>query len=63
MTGPARTGRKPARDRATTSTPVGIALDLDTGKLKFYHQELPHDTWDFDSAIGEFVKIDRDGKK
>ena len=36
---------------------------IDTGKLKFYHQELPHDTWDFDSAIGEFVKIDRDGKQ
>jgi glucose dehydrogenase len=23
-----------------------IALDPDTGKLKFYHQELPRDTWD-----------------
>ena len=40
-----------------------IALDLDTGQLKFYHQELPHDNWDFDSAIGEFVQIDRDGKQ
>ena len=40
-----------------------IALDIDTGKLKFYHQELPHDTWDFDSATGEFVQIDRDGKQ
>jgi alcohol dehydrogenase (cytochrome c) len=40
-----------------------IALDPDTGKLKFYHQELPHDAWDFDSAVGEFVSIDRDGKK
>ena len=39
-----------------------LGLDIDTGDLKFYHQELPHDTWDFDSAIGEFVKIDRDGK-
>ncbi len=39
-----------------------LALDIDTGELKSYHQELPHDAWDFDSAIGEFVKIDRDGK-
>ena len=40
-----------------------IALDPDTGKLKFYHQELPHDAWDFDSAVGEFVMLDRDGQK
>ena len=26
-------------------------------------QVLPHDAWDFDSAVGEFVSIDRDGKK
>jgi alcohol dehydrogenase (cytochrome c) len=40
-----------------------IALDPDSGQLKFYHQELPHDNWDFDSAVGEFVSIDRDGKQ
>ena len=57
-----KTDRRAAR--ATTSTPRSvIALDPDTGKLKFYHQELPHDAWDFDSAVGEFVLIDRDGKK
>jgi len=44
-------------------TSAVIALDPDTGKVKFYHQELPHDAWDFDSAVGEFVSIDRDGKK
>ena len=63
-TGPARTGRKAGRGRAhnlyTTSV---IALDPDTGKLKFYHQELPHDAWDFDSAVGEFLMLDRDGRK
>ena len=53
-------GARPGKNLYTTSV---IALDPDTGKLKFYHQELPHDTWDFDSAIGEFVAIDRDGKK
>jgi glucose dehydrogenase len=40
-----------------------IGLDVDTGKLKFYHQELPHDAWDFDSAVGEFVMLERDGQK
>jgi len=53
-------GARPGKNLYTTSV---IALDPDTGKLKFYHQELPHDTWDFDSAIGEFMAIDRDGKK
>ena len=27
-----------------------IALDPDTGKLKWYYQEVPHDMYDFDSA-------------
>ena len=53
-------GARPGENLYTTSV---IALDPDTGKLKFYHQELPHDTWDFDSAVGEFVSIDRDGKQ
>ena len=48
-------GARPGDNLYTTSV---IALDIDTGKLKFYHQELPHDTWDFDSAVGEFV-LDR----
>ena len=42
---------------------VGDRARPDTGKLKFYHQELPHDAWDFDSAVGEFVMIDRGGKQ
>ena len=53
-------GARPGDNLYTSSV---IALDIDTGKLKFYHQELPHDTWDFDSAVGEFVSINRDGKK
>src|SRR6478672_5074878 len=55
-----KSGPRPGTNLYTTSV---IALDPDTGKLKFYHQELPHDAWDFDSAVGEFVSIDRDGKK
>ena len=53
-------GPRPGDNLYTTSV---IALDPDTGKLKFYHQELPHDAWDFDSAVGEFVMIERGGKK
>jgi len=52
-------GPRPGDNLYTSSV---LALDIDTGELKNYHQELPHDGWDFDSAIGEFVKIDRDGK-
>ena len=53
-------GPRPGDNLYTTSV---ILLDPDTGKLKGYHQELPHDAWDFDSAIGEFMMIERDGKK
>ena len=53
-------GPRPGTNLYTSSV---IGLDPDTGKLKFYHQELPHDAWDFDSAVGEFVAIDRDGQK
>ena len=53
-------GPRPGTNLYTTSV---IALDPDTGKLKFHHQELPHDAWDFDSAVGEFVMLERDGKK
>jgi len=52
-----------ARPGTNLFTSAIIALDPDTGKLKSYHQELPHDAWDFDSSVGEFVSIDRDGKK
>jgi alcohol dehydrogenase (cytochrome c) len=53
-------GARPGDNLYTSSV---IALNPDTGKLKFYHQELPHDAWDFDSAVGEFLAIDREGKK
>jgi PQQ-dependent dehydrogenase (methanol/ethanol family) len=53
-------GPRPGDNLYTTSV---IGLDPESGKLKFYHQELPHDAWDFDSAVGEFVMIDRGGKK
>src|SRR5215468_2232235 len=55
-----KSGPRPGTNLYTTSV---IALDPDNGQLKFYHQELPHDAWDFDSAVGEFVSIDRGGQK
>jgi len=36
-----------------------VALDADTGKLRWYVQEVPHDTWDFDSNW-ESVLMDRE---
>jgi PQQ-dependent dehydrogenase (methanol/ethanol family) len=53
-------GARPGNNLYTTSV---IALDVDTGKLKSHYQELPHDAWDFDSAVGEFLMLDRDGQK
>jgi alcohol dehydrogenase (cytochrome c) len=40
-----------------------VALDPNSGSLKSYFQEIPHDSWDFDGAVGEFVMIDRDGQR
>lgn len=53
------TGARPGENLYTTSV---LRLDLETGALKAFHQELPHDTWDFDSSPGEFVMIHRDGQ-
>ena len=53
-------GPRPGDNLYVTSV---ILLDADTGELKSYHQELPHDAWDFDSSMGEFVFLERDGKK
>jgi alcohol dehydrogenase (cytochrome c) len=38
-----------------------VALDADTGKLKWYYQEIPKDVWDYDSAY-ECLLIDREVK-
>ena len=53
-------GPRPGTNLYTTSV---IGLDPDDGTLKAYHQELPHDAWDFDSAVGEFVMLDDGDKK
>ena len=40
-----------------------LALRPDTGELVWYHQEHPHDEWDSDATLGEFILADVDGKK
>jgi len=35
-----------------------VALDADTGKVRWYYQEIPNDVWDYDSAY-EVVLINR----
>jgi PQQ-dependent dehydrogenase (methanol/ethanol family) len=53
-------GPRPGDNLYTSSV---ILLDPDTGKLKSYWQEVPHDAWDYDSSVGEFIMLERDGKK
>ncbi len=38
-----------------------VALDLQTGKLKWYFQEVPHDLWDYDPASPVVLLDVRDG--
>ncbi len=47
-------GNRKGRNLYTDSV---VALDADTGKLKWYHQQIPHDVWDFDTAY-ENVLVD-----
>jgi PQQ-dependent dehydrogenase (methanol/ethanol family) len=53
-------GPRPGDNLYTSSV---IALDPDTGQLKSYFQTWPHDAWDFDDAVGEFLQIEKDGQK
>ena len=53
-------GPRPGDNLYTTAV---ILLEPETGNLKGFFQEVPHDAWDYDSAVGEFMMIDRDGKK
>jgi alcohol dehydrogenase (cytochrome c) len=52
-------GPRPGDNLYTSSV---IALDPDTGELKAHFQTLPHDAWDFDDAVGEFVQLSKDGQ-
>lgn len=39
-----------------------LALDVDTGQIKWSYQGTPHDGWDFD-GVNEFITFDMDGKR
>lgn len=39
-----------------------LAIEPKTGKLRWHHQEVPHDVWDFDSAY-ESLMIDKGERK
>jgi len=39
-----------------------VALDVDTGQIKWSYQSTPHDGWDYD-GVNEFVTFDMDGKR
>jgi alcohol dehydrogenase (cytochrome c) len=39
-----------SRKGANLYTDSVVALDADSGKLKWYHQQVPHDVWDWDTA-------------
>jgi PQQ-dependent dehydrogenase (methanol/ethanol family) len=44
-------------------TSAVLLMDPDTGALKAFHQEVPHDAWDFDAAPDGFYFIEENGKK
>jgi alcohol dehydrogenase (cytochrome c) len=52
-------GERPGKNLFAASI---VALDLNTGKLKWYYQQVHHDIWDYDSASA-VVLFDADGKK
>jgi alcohol dehydrogenase (cytochrome c) len=39
-----------------------VALDVDSGEIKWHYQFTPHDLWDYDSTM-EMTLFERDGKK
>ena len=46
-----------SRKGANLYTDSVVALDADTGALKWHYQEIPHDVWDWDAAY-EIVLLD-----
>lgn len=52
----------PVREGDNLYTATLLAIEPKTGKLKWFHQEVPHDVWDYDSAY-ESLLIDKGGKQ
>lgn len=53
-------GVRPGDNKWTSSV---VALDAATGKLKWGYQEVPHDSWDYDSATGQPLIVERNGER
>jgi alcohol dehydrogenase (cytochrome c) len=51
-----------ARPGANLYTSSVVALDPDTGALRWHYQFTPHDLWDYD-GVNENILIDRDGRR
>jgi alcohol dehydrogenase (cytochrome c) len=43
-------------------TDSGIAVDVDSGQIRWHYQYNPHDVWDYDSTM-EHILFDLDGRK
>jgi alcohol dehydrogenase (cytochrome c) len=55
-------GRARAGDNLYTCSVV--ALDVETGKLRWYFQEVKHDLWDYDQASPPLLfVVQREGKR
>ncbi|CAN5878651.1 PQQ-dependent methanol/ethanol family dehydrogenase [soil metagenome] len=39
-----------------------VAIDIDTGQIKWHYQTTPHDGWDYD-GVNEFITFDMGGKR
>ena len=50
---------RPGNNLYTAST---LAIDPDTGQIKWHYQTTPHDGWDFD-GVNEFIPFEMDGRK
>ncbi|URW76344.1 methanol/ethanol family PQQ-dependent dehydrogenase [Sphingomonas donggukensis] len=50
---------RPGNNLYTSST---LAIDPDTGVIKWHYQTTPHDGWDFD-GVNEFIPFDMGGRK
>ncbi|MBS0474527.1 MAG: methanol/ethanol family PQQ-dependent dehydrogenase [Proteobacteria bacterium] len=57
--GPWNSHLRPGDNLYSSST---LAIDADTGVIKWSFQTTPHDGWDFD-GVNEFIPFDMDGKK
>lgn len=60
--GPVVDGR--GREGANLYTECTVALDADTGRLKWHYQTIPHDVWDLDNALEPVLdEVTIDGRK